>query len=272
MFKKVIVLITALSLLLSAKLVCFASNTSDIINKDIYSNEFAKIKSDISKDENLTKVGTFDFDSAYKVYTLTQPHISLAYDEHQNIKNAITNEYKWMIPTTDNKQLATAQLSNDKWEIIGYKEDDNSKNTYAIDKQQITKAFDKQSKITGDNIIDYKNIWSPMIYTTFAYIQTNENEYLIPFGSRPDLTGLENGKIYEAKTAVEILNKNAPPQTDDTKKLDNAGVNSSQKNVENSIKNSNVVLISTIIILILLVSFATYFFIIHKNKIQSDEQ
>ncbi|MFY9198680.1 MAG: hypothetical protein WBK75_05540 [Acutalibacteraceae bacterium] len=272
MFKKIITLITALSLLLSVQLVCFASNTSDFINKDTSSDEFTKLKYDISKEDNHTKSEIFDFESAYKVYTLTHHHISSAYSKHGNIKNAITSQYNWMIPTADNKSLATAELSNDKWSIIGYKEGDSPKNTYVIDKQQISKALDKQSKITGDNIIDYKNIWSPMIYTTFVYIQTSQNEYLIPFGSRPDLTGLENGKIYEAKDAVEILNIKAPPQTDNTKKLDNAGVNSSQNNTDNSNKKSNTFLISGLIVLILLAGIAVYFFKFSKNKNQAQNQ
>ena len=77
MFKKIITLITALSLLLSVQLVCFASNTSDFINKDTSSDEFIKLKHDISKEDNYQK-RNFDFESAYKVYNLTHHHISSA--------------------------------------------------------------------------------------------------------------------------------------------------------------------------------------------------
>ena len=42
-----------------------------------------------------------------------------------------------------------------------------------------------------------------MYHTNFVYMKMADGEFLIPYGSRPDLTGLENGELY---TPQEVSN------------------------------------------------------------------
>ena len=44
-----------------------------------------------------------------------------------------------------------------------------------------------------------------MYHTNFLYMKTADGEYLIPYGSRPDLTDLENGELYTPQEVSEIL-------------------------------------------------------------------
>jgi hypothetical protein len=44
-------------------------------------------------------------------------------------------------------------------------------------------------------------------HTSFVLCEIDNSEYLIPYGSRPDLTGLENGKLYTRKEVSQILSQ-----------------------------------------------------------------
>lgn len=48
--------------------------------------------------------------------------------------------------------------------------------------------------------------------TTFVYIKSDGHAYRIPYGPRPDLTGQENGKLYPAAEAMEVLDRAYPAQ------------------------------------------------------------
>ena len=191
-------------------MVCSAKSIRELIDQDIYSEDFVQMKSDISKRGG----ELYDFDAAYKLYSLKKSDIVAAYAENGDIKSAISEEFRWMVPTKDGNRVATILLDNREWVEVGYREKIEEKSEYVgiidtdvIDRQQLHKTLDKKSK---DVIIDLKNIWVPQYHMNFTYFRTETDEYLIPYATRPDFTGLKNGEAYEAKVAIETLKQNMP--------------------------------------------------------------
>ncbi len=70
-----------------------------------------------------------------------------------------------------------------------------------VDKEKLTDIINLKTK----NIDELKFFVSYPHHTTFAYFTEGGKEYLVPFGSRPDITGLENAKIYTPSEVISVL-------------------------------------------------------------------
>lgn len=189
---------------------CFSLTAQDFVDGGLgLDGEITTLENSIK--ENGTKglfiSGTMDFEAAYKVYTFTEHDIVAAYKEKGSVEALIADEYKWMVPT-DAGDLVTVTKSKKSgdWEPIGVALGDGRKTARAdaIDKSALARTVALQA----GHIADMKYVVSYFYNTTFAYVQADGQEYLIPYGSRPDFTGLTNGKMYTAARVMDTLYEN----------------------------------------------------------------
>jgi len=148
-----------------------------------------------------------NLEGAYKVYGLLNPDIVDTYKKQASIRDVISDEYKWQVPT-ENFDLVTvrkAQTAN-TWELVGvvFNDETDSMRSKVVNKSSLHTAISSRVK----EISNLQYIDCPMYFTTFAYLESGGQEYLIPYSTRPDLTGLENGKMYTASDTVAILYTN----------------------------------------------------------------
>lgn len=186
---------------------CFSLTAQDFVDGGRgLDGEIATLEN--SMKENGTKglfvPGTMNFAAAYKVHTFTEHDIVAAYKEKGSVGALISDEYRWMVPT-DAGDLVTVTKSNEsgEWEPIGVALGDGRKTARAdaIDKSALTRTVARQT----DQVTDMKYVVSYFYNTTFAYVQTDGQEYLVPYCTRPEFTGLTNGQMYTAAQVMDTL-------------------------------------------------------------------
>jgi len=261
--KKLFSIIFCLIFVLLLPIFCFAedSNVEKFVNNDqiLNSNEFNEVKKVAENSNDLIKSDEqFDFKAAYKEYELINYDIVSEYKKGENIESLISDEFNWKIPTTD-QNLAVIKKVDNKWEVVAIENKNSSDSkikSNIINKVSVSKAIIKETS----NIKDLKYIKSEMYHTSFSYVKVeNGKEFLIPYGSRPDLTGLENGKMYEASEVMDILYINFSIDSGNN----NGGIDSSSLK-ENNTLNYQVIILISIIALIMI--FSVSFILIRKCK------
>ena len=110
---------------------------------------------------------------------------------------------------------------------------------------------------------------SPMYTsTTFMYIRSGEQEFLIPYGPRPDFTGLENGKLYPIEDAADILEATSPQQvySSDDESIYGGGGASPESPVSLADGNSTLLIAGGIILAALLIGSVILLLAIRKRS------
>lgn len=160
-------------------------------------------------------VGEFWVDSAYPVHLFEHPDFVSYYREHGRIDTNIQPDYRWNVPTSNGYLVAVGQGSSGAWDKISMIGTDFLPTeglpdiSGVFDREKLLKTIESCPEIQTVSQISY--IDSPMYTsTTFIYIRSGEQEFLIPYGPRPDFTGLENGRLYPMEEAADILEATSP--------------------------------------------------------------
>lgn len=197
--------------------VTVSAESKDLLDYyEIYDDaEFQKIKKQIYNSEMLIDEGIVKesgsaneicFLESYKLYLLKDYELLKGLMEGQKVVDLISDKYVWIAVTQQRNIIRIAHKMNE-WEVLGYSIPlSDSAITEMIDiksaNTMLKKAFDDSKDIV--NVLCFE---APMYHTNFVYIQGIEKDYLIPFGSRPDLTGLHNGELYTPYEVARILQK-----------------------------------------------------------------
>ena len=147
--------------------------------------------------ESQQKVG-----EGYYLYSLLLPDIVMSFEKGTCIRDIISDSYYIIVPR-ENGYVKYLKDDNGKVSYVGdVLFNGSSRNTNVVNISVVKSILEnkKYSKAT-----DVKAIDAPMYQTSFVYFRSNGEEYLIPFGSRPDLTGLENGKVYNVVDCLSVL-------------------------------------------------------------------
>lgn len=136
---------------------------------------------------------------AYKRYSLKiTSFLSLA-NADRDLDSEIEDAYRWIIVTDDGGQIEIGK-ENGVWTLIGFTE--APKNNFS-NRVRIEMLQDAVSALKVNNLtILYAGY---LRQTVFAYVQTEEGVFLVPFSVRPDFTALENGKLYTREEVAEII-------------------------------------------------------------------
>jgi len=208
-----------LIVVLSCQSICFAKSVEYAIDQDILSEEFLTVIHDITGSHDLADDDVlYDYQASYKLYSTVDFNIVSAYNLLGSMENVISEDNcRWMLPTKDGTKVYTAILNGNKWQVIGSSAEPDPETAMAIVSTDTMDKAQLRERLVGrfEDIVDIKYIWAPLYHGTFAYIQAEGCEYLVPQCSRPDFTGLENGELYEASVVIETLGRKMPISEED---------------------------------------------------------
>ncbi len=178
----------------------FNGEECDLIN-DIIDNS-SLFEGGIAANTNTYSINNSSDNTVYKQYSLYADELITADANGEKLSNYLSDTYCWIVEKSG--CFVKVVFKDGQWEAIGYATYTQDSDTDIIDTSEFEQKLSiLQSKNEGVdidtaffNIAAYK--------TSFAYISAGENEYLIPYGSRPDFTGMENGKVY---TVAQIASK-----------------------------------------------------------------
>ncbi len=141
---------------------------------------------------------------SYKLHTLDQIDLVAALQEGASLSEIISDDYVWIISTPDNEAIRVDEVDGE-WTVLGYSTPASANAT--TDLIQMDTVNEEVSTFSeGTNgLTELLCFEATMYHTNFVYMKTADGEFLIPYGSRPDLTGLENGELYTPQEVSEIL-------------------------------------------------------------------
>lgn len=159
-------------------------------------------------------VGSFQMERAYPLYSLKDPNLVAAYRNSGSFADNISGEYTWNVPTSTGFLIRVRQNESGDWAEAGFsdefQEKEGAENVSALtDQARLIRTIEESGRIPTVSDVRYVDA---RLYTstTLIYIKADGAEYLIPYGPRPELTGLQNGKLYSAGEVVEILAATSP--------------------------------------------------------------
>ena len=143
-------------------------------------------------------------DKGYYIYTLSNPNI-LQTAGTGELRSGISKDCGIVIPT----QTGYLRLNKSEEGTITYLgEAFSTVATTSTDIVDLSVVYSILNDGRFSGIADAVIIDSQMYHTSFLYFSANNEEYVVPFGSRPDWTGLCNGEIYTVSECVEVINQN----------------------------------------------------------------
>ncbi|MDE6728987.1 MAG: hypothetical protein K2J80_13790 [Oscillospiraceae bacterium] len=220
--KKILILVLALILTAAVSVCGFAEGVEKTECRDFSSffdaDELSRVLSDVSGDTFTTETNAKEQQNGqsgeenvpYKRYNVTKDDFIYRLADGEKLADMISSEYSWIFP--GQYTVAQADMREEsKWHMTGYKEytqeilDEGVVQKDTVDDNAVNAAI---AKITSENSVEVEDV---ICVNTFAYrtdfvcVVTSDKTYLVPFGARPDFTGLENGAVYTPGEASEIL-------------------------------------------------------------------
>lgn len=219
--KVLLAIITSFLLCLSAMPVLAAENEKRYVDNTavLDANEYEQILdavggSDMVKrnneERNMRSVGNGQLGEGYKLYFMSAPDFAKGVIAGKSVSEAISSDYVWDVPN-EAEQVFRIRVIDGQWKVIGYSTPlAGEKDPSIIDLDLVDAAIAELAKSYDVSDIQVQCFLADMYFANFVYITTPDNEYLIPFAARPDFTGLENGRLYTALEASQILVENFP--------------------------------------------------------------
>lgn len=191
-----------------------ADEFSEVVKQtsgDYYINEIKSIEP-----QPLTANGVSDGSEpdAYKIYYITSADFFGKLSEGAKVLELLPESYSWIIPgeSTVAKVIADEEKG---WRTVGYKtishrDPDDVVKSDVVKFDEVNSAVERIRLNDPSEITDVVCVNYVGVFTNFVCITLADKTYLIPFGSRPDFTGLENGALYTPDEAETILKQNMP--------------------------------------------------------------
>lgn len=196
-------------------------------------NEYAEVIEDISGDYLMTEVNALENRSlmtynaengaevtAYKVYDITSVNFIDELSKGTKISGLLPEKYSWLIPG-QNTLVNVIFNEENKWETAWFR-DETQKIPNSIVQNDVVQfdvvnsavenlRLNSSSEVTNVVCVDLV-----AFRTYFVCVEFTDKTYLIPFGSRPDFTGLENGALYSPDEVEALLKQNMSEHFDQT--------------------------------------------------------
>lgn len=177
---------------------------------NIYSDEeFEEVVGDVDRIEWLDLASANSGERSvypYKMHDMSSEDFSELHGKDSEIKEIADTDYNWTVPVNSNE--VTVMKVDGKWQIVGTGTIPDISDIVDVKMFKCLYADHYENmNMVCVNVIDY--------HTSFILYTLNGKEYVIPYSSRPDFTGLKNGKSYPLKDAQEILKGNFSYDTTD---------------------------------------------------------
>lgn len=180
-----------------------ASVTENSNFANIYSDEeFEEVVGDVDRIEWLDLASANSGERSvypYKVHYMSSEDFSELLGQGNEVKEIADTDYKWTVPVNSNE--VTVAKTGGKWEVVGSGTISDISDIIDVKsfKHQYADRYEDMNMVCV-NVVDY--------HTPFILYTLNGKGYVIPYSSRPDFTGLKNGKSYSLKEAQKILKMN----------------------------------------------------------------
>ena len=227
----ILIFLSTLTLVVNCSIITiFADNYDDTSEiKNIYdSTEIGEVFQTIENDalinnstatyENSEQKINNEELSPYKIYSISPQEFSDINIDYV-VKNKIkSDDYKWIVPD-NNKRVIKVGKKQGKWEVLGYSTfENNTEGAEILLSKSVNNILTTTHESVLTNSVDgiknnnlsetYICFEIPQYHTYFVGLFSENESYVIPYGSRQDLTGLENGKKYSIENANKILTVN----------------------------------------------------------------
>lgn len=213
--EKIICFFLASMLLLSLSALAYATNLDTGSYPDFFdAEELQDVQNAVFHTEILYENGVLSeaqtvgtkgqWKAAYKLFSLADVELISALRDGVELSQHISDDYVWVIVTAANEAIRVGRIDG-AWDVLGYSTPaSDAAAANLIQPEALNEELSALSASQGsvDNLICFE---ASMYHTNFAYISTEDGEFLIPYGNRPDLTGLENGKKYTPEEVGDIL-------------------------------------------------------------------
>lgn len=220
--KKIFTFLFAMALTAAISVCGFAEDVQNTKCREYPSffdaDELSQVLSDI-RDDTFTKAveeterqngQNSEVTAPYKRYYVTKDDFVYRLAVGEKITDMISSEYSWIIPGQNT--IAQVDMNEEKeWHMTEYGEysqeilNEGIVQKDIVDDNAVDSAIGKILNETSAKIENVICIGQTAYFTDFVCVVTSEKTYLIPFGARPDFTGLANGTLYTPKEAAKIL-------------------------------------------------------------------
>jgi hypothetical protein len=175
----------------------YAKSDKDISGRifDNYKQDYQKLNADISPKTE------FDFSNSVPVYIYDDDLKS----DLQTFGSKISEKYS-IITESERWMIEYGKTSEGSWKegMLSTFPVFSDQNGKEIDMNFTMDWFIQKVKETVDcEIDDIKLVYYDHVY--FVYFKSNSTEYTIPYATRPDLSKVENGKLYDANEAINTV-------------------------------------------------------------------
>ncbi|MBS1328289.1 MAG: hypothetical protein HP041_09930 [Oscillospiraceae bacterium] len=145
----------------------------------------------------------FDLDAmiGFPVHGFRQNNPATAYREAGSLDGALSDATVWKFQVEGNEVFTMQRGADGLWTTAGHAVDAQT----FIDTDAVAAAIDGEDALRQAPSISLKFASSSYCQTYFALILADGREWVVPFGSHPDRTGLENGRLYTAAMAMRPL-------------------------------------------------------------------
>ena len=218
MKKNVILLAVSVIVLLFFNLIIVFSNAANL-SDNFYifdENEFQQIQRQFQSEDLFDYLGERKSpysENAYKYYTVRSEEFRDAALANSDISPLISDDdHRWAVPLSS--ALAIYYQEDDEWKLAGLMNYRSDSKGETVDRQLVQEEVLNVLK-RGEHLVLGPVFFKAVNYSTvFAYFKTDADQYVIPFSWIGGQTGLRNGILYSAKTAVETLEEYYPiPET-----------------------------------------------------------
>lgn len=238
---------------------------AEIISIISQSPMFDRSKELDAKDIQYIKNGDLSIYKTHRIITVDP--ISL-FGSKEDLSNIIPKDYYWKAVTPTKVVITVTRQKDGDWSVAGYGKKAASENILDTIQNNSLEAI--LSKL---DIVDMLLVFEvPQVFTDFAFIKVSGAEYLIPFGARPDLTGLENGKIYDKEGIAKALISSGWEGKYESGEAKNPNLNGGALAVGDSSDTSNITQENTInflipkVVLVIMALVIAYLFFLKKES------
>lgn len=214
--KKIVSTLLAVAMALNFSVCAFADGAEfDCASySSLYdADEFAEVTNDLRGDHIAEEAVAFNAyngseGSAYKVYTSNASWFFEKLSEGVSVSELVDDEYHWLLPR--NNSVAYVRKGEDnKWEAVGSATaptDDDTIKSNIVRFDEVNAAINSLEEQSEAKDIRCVNL--PEYHSYFVFVTLSDAIYVVPYSTRPDFTGLENGALYTSDEAMAILKQN----------------------------------------------------------------
>lgn len=175
-------------------------------------NEAEQIEKVVLGSTNVPE-GVNIMEQQYCRYKFTENEIISSYRKHGDLASFISENYQLCVLMPNGEEIILDK-SKGEWKFIGASVPVSAESSIdgfsmAAVSDTLLKTYKSKLPTNAAAVVsDLKIVRSHMYNITFAYFTDGGQEYVIPYSDRPDFTGLEDGKVYPASEAIDVLERN----------------------------------------------------------------